>query len=269
MRYGSNRVLFALLLVVCRITTWAQKDTAATPSEITSNQIGFEIGINKGYFKDLNFSSLNYREGGTLFSLNYIRWKPDRQHMFTADVDFASGKMKSDVTEFFDAQHILGNIELSFLWQLRLMENRNLSFFLGPQYNSFIQYVDWNDQSGWSYLATHGLNIKGFVRYKASRRSFETSLSIPLVQVFVRPPYNGYDLFIQENSEDVFKIIFRGELASFNEYVAVDWKTVYRYAASNHVDFVFGYLFRYQGVSGYNKVTHFQNQLTFGFAIKF
>jgi hypothetical protein len=270
MRHGSNRLFFALFFVICWNTAWSQKDSASILTEITSDQIGFEIGFIKGYFKDLNFSPLNYEEGGTVFSLSYIRRKPDGQHMFIADVDFASGQMKPGTTEFFDAQHTIGNVELSYLWRLRQPKNKKLSFFLGPQYNSFIQYVDWNDQSGWTYLATHGLDIKGFARYKASsRKSFETSLSIPIVQVFVRPPYNGYDLFIQENSEDVVKIAFRGELASFNEYVAVDWKTVYRYAASNHLDFVFGYLFRYQGVSGYNKVRHFQNQVTVGFAIKF
>lgn len=266
----SARTIFALLIVLGCNATWAQQDSVASITKITSNQIGFEIGFIKGYFKDLNFSPFNYKESGTLFSLNYIRQKPEGWHRLTADVDFASGGMTSKASDLFNTRHTLGNVEFSFLWRLRQPKNKNLAFFLGPQYNTFIQYVDWNDQESWSYLATHGLNIKGFASYKASnRKRFEMSISIPVVQLFVRPPYNGYDLFIQENSENIFKIAFRGELASFNQYIAVDWKTVYRYAASNHLDFVFGYLFRYQGVSGYNKVRHFQNQLSMGFAIKF
>ena len=270
MRYESTRVFFVLLLTLSCNTAWTQNDSVASISQPTSNQIGLEIGFIKGHYKDLNFSPLNYTENGSLFSVSYVRRKPEGKHLFTADIDFANGQMKSEGSGFFSSQHILGNIEFSFLWRLNQRKNNNLSFFLGPQYNSFIQYVDWNDQSSWTYLATHGLNLKGFVGYKASqRRRFEMSISIPVVQIFVRPPYNGYDLYIQENSENVFKLIFRGELASFNQYIAVDWKTVYRYAASDHLDFVFGYLFRYQNVSGYNKVTHIQNHFTFGFAIKF
>jgi hypothetical protein len=270
MQYASVRVLTALFLILCSTAVWSQTESTSTYAKVTSNQVSLETGLIKGYFKDLNFAQLNYNESGALLSLTYLRQNPDGNRIFAADIDFANGKIKSDVGEFFDARHTLGNVELSFLWRLRQLKKTNLSFFLGPQYNSFIQYVDWNDQEAWTYLAAHGLNIKGFVRYKGSgRRSFETSISIPVVLVFVRPPYNGYDLFIQENSENLLKIAFRGELASFNKYFAVDWKTIYRYAASNHLDFIFGFLFRYQGVSGYNKIRHFQNQLTVGFAIKF
>jgi hypothetical protein len=266
----SGRVIITFLLLLCFDVASAQTDSVPGITKITSSQIGLEIGFIKGYFKDLNYSPLNYTEGGTMFSLSYSRNNPKSRHMFAADIDFASGQMKSGAQDFFYTDHTLVNLELSFLWRMRQPKNKDLSFFLGPQYNSFIQYLDWNDQSSWTYLATHGLHLKGFLSYKPSaRRRFETSISIPFVQLFVRPPYNGYDLYIQEHSEDIMKLAFRGEVASFNKYIAVDWKTVYRYAASNHLDFVFGYLFRYQSVSGYNKLTHFQNQFTFGFAIKF
>jgi hypothetical protein len=269
MLYRSLQVLLILLVVLGCNNASAQSDSISSV-KTNANQIGFEIGFIKGYFKDLNFSLLNYKENGAVFSLNYIRQKPEGRHRITADVDFANGQMKSGVSDFFYADHILGNVEFSFLWRLRQPINKKLSFFLGPQYNSFIQYVGWNGQESWTYLATHGLNVKGFAAYKVSnRKQFEMSISIPVVQLFVRPPYNGYDLYIQEHSEDIFKIAFRGELASFDQYFAIDWKTVYRYTASHHLDFVFGYLFRYQGVSGYNKVTHFQNQFTVGLAIKF
>ncbi|WP_423148380.1 hypothetical protein [Rubrolithibacter danxiaensis] len=263
----KQKISYLLFLVLICTNILAQDDES--PGFI-KNKIGIEAGINVGYLKDRNFSPLNYNETGAIFSLNYIHVKPAMKSILTADLDFTNGKLKADPTDFFNAISLSGNLEVSLLWKVSQSKNNRLLFFLGPQYNSYLQYIDWNERETWSYLTTHGIDLKGSVLYKLSdKKTFQSSLSIPIVQLLVRPPYNGFDQYIVQNQEKVLKILLRGELASFDKYYGFDWKTLYKYAASNHLDFNLSYMLRFQQVNGFNKMVHFQNQLTAGFSIKF
>jgi hypothetical protein len=259
--------MLAILFAAYSVKGQSSSDSAKT----FNTQLSFEIGPHLGYLKDLGFSPLNYRETGTLLSVLYALPGRNDKYLFTVDIDFTSGKLKTKTAENLTTPFIQGNIEVSLLWKLRKIRGERLKMFLGPQYNSYFQYMQWGEEmDSWNYMMVHGLNLKVLALYRISdKKRLQTSLSIPLLENFVRPPYNGFDQYIVENQEKILKLSFRGELASFNRYVAIDWRTTYQYAVSAHLDFIFGYLFRYQHVPGYNKVRHFQNQFTSGFAIKF
>ncbi|MGC3945701.1 MAG: hypothetical protein QM762_14465 [Chryseolinea sp.] len=93
-------------------------------------------------------------------------------------------------------------------------------------------------------------------------------MSIPLLTNLVRPPYNGFDQYIVEHENEVAHLSVRGKTATFNKYIAFDWKTRYQYNLSERVGLVFNFLLRYQFVAGDNNVKHLQNQLTTGIAVK-
>ena len=262
------QMLRKLIAAVCHsLIFWSV--ALAQSEDVPVNQIGFEIGPHFGYLLDLNFSPLNYRESGILLSLDYKRNSKNGNLLFVADLDYTYGKLKTDADDFFTTPFHQGNIEVSVLFKLRKGKPGKLTFFIGPQYNSFFQYLEWGDErESWSYLMAHGLNFKCFGAYNITTTSrLETSLSIPLLSNLVRPPYNGFDQYIVDHSEKVIALSFRGEPATFDKFLAFDWKTTYRYQASDRVGLLLGYMMRYQRVPGANELTQFQNQFTTGLAV--
>ena len=238
-------------------------------SKVLNNKIGIQIGNNFGYLKDLNFSVLNYNESGLLYSLDYINQKPNGKGIFNADIDFSLGKLKSKASEYFTSDITLANLEVSYIRLLAKKENQ-LIFFLGGQYNSYLQILDWNDFESFSFLATHGIGVKGLLQCNLnSKHTFKTSLFIPVFQNLVRPPYNAIDETIIENQDNTLKLIFSGKLSSFNTYFSFDWKLNYVFEVAKRFDLTATYLVRYQKVSEINTVKHLQNQITFGANFKF
>jgi hypothetical protein len=236
-------------------------------SKVYKNQIGIQVGYNQGYLKDLNFSPLNYKESGTLYALNYTHQKP--KGIFYVDLDFSLGKLKTRASKHFTSSMTLANLEISYVRKLTKKESKYF-FHLGGQYSSYLQILDWNDYESFSFLAIHGIGVKGLLSYNInSKHKFNTSLFIPVFQDLVRPPYNGIDETIIENQDNTVKLIFAGKPSSFNTYCSFDWKFNYLYSISNRLDLTATYLARYQNVFEINTVKHLQNQFTVGVNFNF
>jgi hypothetical protein len=269
----SSHLKYLLFIGTCWVANLSDAQTTVVPEEKADNynSIGFGVGPILGYLKDKNYSPLNYRESGIVLSLFYENVNRKGNRIIAAQIDYASGKLKTDAGADLTTSRYEGNIEISMLFRISPPEKKRLVFFAGPHYNSFAYYMQWGDErDAWNYLMVHSLNLKGFLRYNLSeRKSFRTTLSIPVIENLVRPPYNGFDQFIVENQEKVIMLAFHGKLASFKDYRALDWKTSYRYTLSSGVDFNVSYLFRFQQVTGENKLVRFQNQLAGGFTFKF
>jgi hypothetical protein len=246
----------------------AQKD--ATFFENTKYQIGFETGYMHGYLKDQNFSPLNYVENGILYNINYKKQKPNSKNIFTIGLDFSSSNLYTKASKYFTTSSVIANINLSLVSKIVTKSKKNICIYLGGQYNSYIQYLDWRDQAAFSYIAIHGFSIKGLAQFNIIKKhQIETSLSIPLIQVLARPPYNGLDENIIKNENNKVKLIYTGNLTSINKYIAIDWKTCYKKPISKKINLSIAYLLRYQKVTGVNKLIHFQNLLSTGLNLKF
>jgi len=262
-------IIFMIFIVYSNSVFSQEGELKPIKKQLHKNQIGFQIGYNQGYLKDLNFSALNYKENGLLYSLNYIHQKPNGKGIFNVDMDFSLGKLKTRASKDFTSAITMANLELSYVRKLTNKDSK-YSFYLGGQYNSYLQILDWNDYESFSFLATHGIGLKGLLSYNLnSKHKFTTSLFIPVFQDLVRPPYNGIDETIIEDQDNTVKLIFAGKPSSFNTYFAFDWKLNYFYAISNRFDLTATYLVRYQNVSEINKVKHLQNQFTIGLNFKF
>lgn len=267
----KHKILVLFILSLFSQFVYSQKNDLGTNSigGKYKNQIGIQIGYNQGYLKDLNFSALNYKEGGLLYSFNYTHQKPSGKNIFNVDIDYCSGKLKTKVSKDFTSEITVANLEFSYARKLTKKDNE-LTFYLGGQYNSYLQILDWEDLESFSFLATHGIGPKGLLTYNVnSKHKFTTSLFIPVFQNLVRPPYNGIDETIIENQDNTVKIIFAGKLASFDKFFGFDWKLNYTYAISNRFDLSATYLARYQNVAEINMVKHLQNQYAIGLNFKF
>ena len=263
------KMISLMLLLVVSGRAIAQSDNLA--KEIKKNNIGFSFGPHLGYLKDLNFSPLNYRERGILLSLHYNRGNIKQSRLLTAELNYHSGKLRTSSSDFFTTPFFQASLKVAFLFKVQAVKNKKLSFLLGPEIQSYVQYMQWGEEmDSWNYLMLYGLSLKGLGKFQISgNKMIQTSMSIPVIGNLVRPPYNGFDQYIVENQDNFLKIAIRGEPASFTKYLALDWKTTYHYTATDHLEFTLGYIWRYQYVAGPNKLNNFQNMITTGFRVKF
>jgi hypothetical protein len=227
-----------------------------------------ELGTAINYLKDYSFSPLNNRSGGLVIKSGFKRsTKHDSRHLYI-NVDFVKGKFKPSESSFSSSLFVNGNIELGYLMKVaNEVRGKPIPLFFGPQYNSLIHYMQWKDMDSWSYLMFHGISIKALaiLPLNKTKRYIEAGLSLPLLGNLVRPPYNGYDFYIEQHQENVVKVAFRGKLASWNLYRGVDFRASYRSGFSGRVNFVVTYNFRYQYSNYPSSVNYFQNNITMGF----
>jgi hypothetical protein len=235
-----------------------------------NNRIGIEVGYDQGYLKDQIFSILNYSQGGILVGLNYLYYKPNGNYRIQSKFSFGSGNLKTDVSDFFQSTYIAANFQLDYLRKLPFVKKERLCMYIGAQYRTQLNYFDWDDLSTFSYLATHGLAIKALGTYQLSTRSnIQSSISIPIFQSLVRPPYNGIDEFVIANTNNVSKILFTGNASSFNKYLAVNWQTNFRFDISKRFELMVNYNMLYQRVFDDQKFIQLNNQFTIGTNFKF
>lgn len=234
------------------------------------NSIGISYGVNSGLLKDLNFSPLHYRETGHLFSFHYMRNNPKRRNIYEVDIDFSSGKTKTEVSTFFTPNYIYGKISASYYRKINTSKSNKWSFYAGAGYATNLFFVDWDDYEAFSYVSIHGLNLNFKTHYAINQRNHVYStISIPFFQLLARPPYNGRDEFIIENENSPAKIFFNGKLTTFNKYYGFSWSTKYIFNVCKLIDLTINYNLNLQKVAYVNKLTHLQNQVQAGLNFDF
>jgi hypothetical protein len=240
-------------------------------SETTfKNNITLDLGYNQGYVKDLNFSQLNYSQGGILIGLDYQKNSANGKNRIEGGLHGSLGNLKTDASDYFTSDYVLVALDAAFLRKIHQSTDSKLSYFLGGQYKSNIQYFDWRSQQTISFLATHGIAVKGLVLYQLSeKQALESSLAIPVFQSLVRPPYNAIDDFIAVNKDNFIKLATTGKGATLNEYQAITWKTQYKLAFSRRFALNLTYAMNLQHVSNFHSFTQLNNQFSTGFTFKF
>jgi hypothetical protein len=258
-------VLFALLSSIT-IKIFSQSNTL----KVQKNQFGIFYGYNQGFLKDHIFSDLNYSTKGLKRGLHYRHLNPNGKNMFETNFSLEGGKLKTEYADYFKSAYILANINIAFLRKIGNVDNNKLKLYLGGKFKTQIQYLDWNDQNTFSYIATHGVALQSSLFYHLKpKHKIETSLSIPVYQLLARPPYNGIDNFITENEDNISELIFTGKPTTVNNYLAFTWATNYTYELSNRFNINLSYTLNYERLFDEHKFIQLQNLLTSSINYKF
>ncbi|MGB6153211.1 MAG: hypothetical protein WBG48_14600 [Pricia sp.] len=262
------RHLFLYVLILTGFSSaWGQYEDIP-PGHQNLLEVG--IGYTQLYTKDLNFSPLNYSGNGFVYNLAYERRSKSDRHLLSMSAAFSSDYLQTPTPNTIDPLYIYADIGISFNTQIFPSEQRKAKYYLGGAYNTRAFYIDYDDQEAFSYTATHGLSVLGILEYQINvKNKFRTSLSIPIVQLLARPPYNGIDAFIIENQDNVEQILFFGKVASFNHYRAVFWKTDYRYSVCRFLDVGLRYHLGYQTATEPVKSVLWQHQVSTFLGLKF
>jgi hypothetical protein len=234
------------------------------------NNIALDLGYNQGYVKDLNFSPLNYTQGGKVLGLRYEKNSANGKNRIESGLHLSAGKLNTAASDYFKTTYILATFDASFLRKLPQSDVAKLAFFVGGEYKTNFQFAGWRGTEAISFIATHGIAIKGLATYKLSeKQQLESSLAFPIVQNLVRPPYNVIDEFISENQDDFLKIATKGTISSFGKYQALEWKTRYKYAFSKRFALDLTYAMNLQHVTDIHSFTQLNNQFLTSFTFKF
>lgn len=234
------------------------------------NTIGLSYGLNSSLLKDLNFSPMHYKETGHLFSMQYLRDRPNKKNIFEVSIDFSFGKIKTEASAFFTSNFIYGKINAFYYRNFKTSKTGKFNFCAGAGYTTNVFFFEWNDYEAFSYVATHGLTINFKTKYLINKRNqIVTTISVPFLQLLARPPYNGRNEFIIENQNSPAKIFFNGKFTSFNKYYGFSWITKYNFSVNKLIDLSVNYNLNLQKVTGSNKLIHLQNQVQAGLNFKF
>ncbi|MEM6803058.1 MAG: hypothetical protein AAF696_16760 [Bacteroidota bacterium] len=206
------------------------------------HKINFRTGVQQEFIKDLNYSPLRYK--GTAWAQGVSYQHVNDKRILSLDLDYASDTIRSIASPFFDTNFIKGHMHLAYL--KKLMENSQASFSLyaGAQYSFFINYLDWENQTSFSFLANHSLDLKLQAGMQfSSLHSLTAQLSLPLLNLIVRPPYNGFDAELDQNNEEgrIFALITDGKWRSLNSLFAYDLRLAYAYMLSDSLAFTLSY----------------------------
>jgi len=256
-----------LLTFFLASSSYAQwKNNTSTDDRIRTLQI--QVGQNFGYFKDLNFSPLNYKMDGILFSADHIR-TTKKGNILRYHLDYGQGNLTSSASERFTSGYLIGSAKFDF-WKKLNTQNKNLTILLGPGYGFDFDYYEFENQDAISFLVGHNLNVGGMVKYNLNEKhTLSSSFSLSLLSFVNRPPYAGFDEQLEIEADKPLKLLTSVETASLNKYISFDWGLNYTYQMTSKLDLNLGYNLKYQRYNDVKQFTQAQNQINLGLTYKF
>lgn len=258
-----NKILLLFFLLSLSYSANAQEKVP-----LKKNNLSILAGYNGSYFKDLNYSPLNYTANGIAIALGYKR-QSQNNNLWYINFDLSYASLASNASDFFSADRYLSNLEIGYLKNIH-EKNDKVNFALGGQYHSYVDIVSYNDFDALTFFATHGIDITTYFAYQLNTKSILTSrLSISIVAILVRPPYTGWNKEISDNEDQPVKILTDGNLASLNKFQSFSWENEYRHYLSDKLDLVVQYRLIYHRTKELDLSKNLNNQLLLGCSFKF
>ena len=260
----KKTIKYFLLILIVALTyskVYSQQDSTI------QNSITFSTGLNQGYFKDLNFSPLNYSISGVNYGITYSRI--NNKSIFLTSLDFNNNKVNTiQQTVFPKSKYIQGKVKIAYLRKVNKI-SKKVDFFLGGQYQSNINYIDFLEEST-SFLAAHSLGISFYGEFHFNNKhAINASISLPLFTLMVRPPYSGFDEELDENIDKPLRLITNGYFTSVNNYVSPSFSIQYEYNLTKRFSISGEYQMNYQNQSKNDRFITYQNQIRIGLNYKF
>lgn len=254
---------FILILIVSLTYSqvYSQKDST------TQSSITISTGLNQGYFKDLNYSPLNYSSSGINYWVAYS--KKNVRNIFLTSLEFSNNKLNTiQQTGFPKSKYLQGRLKIAYLKSVNRTSNK-VNFFIGGQYQSNINYIDFIDEST-TFLVAHSFDFSFYGIYHFNKKhAINTSISLPLITLIVRPPYSGIDEELEENLDRPFYLITNGKFTSVDKYISPSFSIRYKYNLSRLFSLSGEYQMNYQKLISSDTFVGFQNQIRIELNYKF
>ena len=256
--------VFWLLTLVCLSGSSGQTHRYLPPPQ---KSVGFKIGTEISYLKDLNFSPLNYLGVGLVGEVEYHHENVARDIYF-GRLSFSLSTLQTKASTGFTSVKYGFNPEIGFLKNLKKPSSR-FNYHLGGRYHTYLEFVDYGHTSSVTFFTLHSLDLVGRFSWRIRRRQlFHTELGLPVFGLLVRPPYTGWDKFIVDNQDSPIKVFFRGRWTSLNNFFGINWTVGYLYEVNRNWDFTLQYRFRAYQTDVLDPAKIFTSQVSIGANVK-
>lgn len=213
-----NRTRYLILYLLSVISTCLSAQTVNTP--IYRNNLTLTVGLNQGYFKDQNFSPLNYRSTGKRFGLTYAR-NTAAGHQWSTELGLSFNKLKNPTNFLIDPDRYQIDIAFGYLRALNSNTSKR-QLHLGGKYRTYVDLTLFDGSEAVTFFALHAFEFAGSGTWRTGdRHRFKASASGPIFGLLSRPPYTGWDKFIVDNAENIPKIVTRGDWITLGTFTGL------------------------------------------------
>jgi len=257
-----------VIWTLCPMNAQETTELETTLPEFKKNAIDLRAGLETGYFKDLNFSPLNYNSTGVAINFGYRRNFKNGSRLFV-HLNPQVGAISSEYSEYLKSGHYTADLGIGYLAALPLKSSKFV-VHAGGQYRTYLDLVFYNGTDAVTFFGLHGFDLLGNLTWKLSEEHrLHGSLALPVVGLLARPPYSGWDKYIVEHASNPLPVFFRGNWTSLNDYLAFKLNVQYAYTLGPKLDLVADYQFRYYRTGVVKTAIYPSSQITFGTRFKF
>ncbi|MEM7654491.1 MAG: hypothetical protein AAF399_00050 [Bacteroidota bacterium] len=251
------------LLLICWMLVFTSQSFAQNSASPTQT-LGIQLGYDRTFFQDANFSPLHYGGDGLAFRISYAKETAGR-HLFLTEIGYAQVKLQAAAARFAEAQNVVGHLRAHYLLPIGGNQQR-ISMKLGGGLVSHIDNTIFEDSDAISYLNLHGIEVAYLVAYQLSpRHHLQATASLPIIGLLVRPPYTGWDVDSFERSG--LELAYRGKLTSFQDFFGLTLAASYRYQMSGRISWEMQGRWQYYQTSQLTAATTAHLQLSGGAVI--
>lgn len=232
------------------------------------DQLRIGVGYVQNYYKDLNFSPLNYEGKGLGGQLEYQRFT-NKKGLFLVELNFQSTAIEADISKFTESMNLIGNLNIGYLKRLN-KSNSKTHWLLGATAHSYNNTTFFDGTEALSFYSLHSVDIATqFTQNLGSRHRLNFFISVPVYGLLVRPPYTGWDKFIGDlEGANTAKLFFRGNWTSLNDFQGVNFKANYQFDITRSISIDAQYRFSYYQTDVLKKAVLPINQAGLGLTFK-
>lgn len=260
-----------LLLFFLALFRWSAAYLPAQQTEgpVYSNTLTVIVGLNRGYFKDANYSPLNYTAPGTHFGLSYAR-NTAAGNRWNAGIGFDLGTLKSDA-DYPAHKTDRYRVDLSVGYLKGLAGNtEDRRFHIGANYRSYVDIVLYDGEEAVTFFGLHAFEGAAAGAWNVGKKQrFSAGASLPIFGLLARPPYTGWDKYIVENSGNIPGIVTRGKWTSLNDFFGIRANMGWEYAVKGRWAVGANYGLSYYTTRILDPVRHFDNTFSVSNTLRF
>ena len=149
-------------------------------------------GIGHSQLLDHHFAPMPYTGDQLHFGLQSF-WQRENANQFYIKLSANTGGLMPANSEWLESSEVQFRLSSSYQWAL--LKGKSWSWNLGPEYFIEMQLIQWQDKhalsEAYSYQQQQSLALATSLSYQIKAWRLETAISLGLISLQSRPPFNG------------------------------------------------------------------------------
>ncbi|PHI18497.1 hypothetical protein CEQ90_17610 [Lewinellaceae bacterium SD302] len=232
------------------------------------NELVFTLGLHRGFFNDANYSPLHQQSVGPEFELSYQRNTADGNR-YSVGFGATLATLSTSVDDEEKATRPVINLHVG--WQKGLAGNTpDRRLYVGVNFRSNADVTLYDGDESVTWFALHAFEGAAAGAWRVGKKhGINAEVAVPFFGLLSRPPYSGFDKFISDNSDNLFKILTRGSWTSLNNFFGIRGELGYAYQITDRWFMQAKYGLNYYTTQRQDRTRIFNNSLSLSSSHKF